>query len=86
MIILFIYAQLVESARLLSLSLIVLKNTFPHNKHMASSSSNAGNVAGGSQNPLAQDGDRLSINMVNSQVNVAAQSHDYNSPQIVPGL
>jgi hypothetical protein len=53
---------------------------------MALSSSNAKNVAGGSQNPPAQDNDRLCINMVNSLVNLATQSRNYNSPQTVPGL
>jgi hypothetical protein len=53
---------------------------------MASRSSNAGNVAGGSQNPPAQDSDCLCINMVNSQVNVVTQSRDYSSSQTVPGL
>jgi hypothetical protein len=71
--------KLVEAARLLSLSLIVLTNPFPHNQHMASSSSNVRNVASGSQNPLAQDDDRLCINLVKSKVNVATQSHDYSS-------
>jgi hypothetical protein len=63
--------KLVESVRLLPLPLAMLTNLFPHNQHMASSSSNAGNVVGGSQNPLPQDGDHLCINMVNYQVSVA---------------
>jgi hypothetical protein len=78
--------KLVEAARLLSLPPTVLTNPFPHNQHMASSSSNARNVVGGSQNPPTQDGDHLCINMVNSQVNVATRSHDYSSSQTVPGL
>jgi hypothetical protein len=64
----------------------VLTNPFPHNQHMASSSSNAKNVASGSQNPPTQDGDHLCINMVKYEVNVATRSHDYSSPQTVPGL
>jgi hypothetical protein len=56
----------------------VLTNPFPHNQHMASSSSNVGNVASGSQNPPTQDNDRLCINMVKSQVNVATRSGDYS--------
>jgi hypothetical protein len=64
----------------------VLTNPFPNSQYMASSSSNDRNVAGGSQNPPAQDGDHLCIDMVNSQVNVATQSHDYSSPQTVPGI
>jgi hypothetical protein len=57
--------------RLLSLSPIILTNPFPNNQHMASSSLNTGNVAGGSQNLSLQDDDRLCINMVNVKVNVA---------------
>jgi hypothetical protein len=64
----------------------VLKNPFPHNQHMASSSSNARNVAGGSQNPPTQDSDYLCINMVKYEVNVTTRYRDYNSPQIVLGL
>jgi hypothetical protein len=64
----------------------VLTNPFPHNQHMASSSSNARNVASGSQNPPTQDNDHLCINMVKSEVNVATRSHDYSSSQTVPGL
>jgi hypothetical protein len=71
--------KLEEVARILSLPLIVLTNHFFHNHHMASISSNARNAASGSQNPPAQDGDRLCINMVKSQVNVATRSHNYNS-------
>jgi hypothetical protein len=78
--------KLAEDVRLLSLPLVVLTNPFPHNHHMASSSSNVENVASGSQNPLTQDSAHLCINMVNSQVNVAKQSRDYSSSQIVPGL
>jgi hypothetical protein len=78
--------KLVEDARLLSLSLAVLTNPFPHKHHMASSSSNVINVTGGGQNPLAQDYDYVCIHMVNSQVNVATRSCYYSSPQNVPGL
>jgi hypothetical protein len=78
--------KLVEVARLLYLPPIVMTNPFPHNQHMASSSSNARNVAGGIQNPLTQDGDLLCINMVNSQVNVATRSRDYSSHKTIPGL
>jgi hypothetical protein len=46
-----LFPKLAESARLLSLPLAVLMNPFPHNQHMALSSSNVGNVDGGSQNP-----------------------------------
>jgi hypothetical protein len=75
-----------ESARLLSLPPIVMTNPFPHNQHMASSSSNVRNATSGSQNPLTQDDDHLCINMVKSVVNVATRSRDYNSPQTVSGL
>jgi hypothetical protein len=63
--------KIVEVVRLLSLPLVVLMNPFPHNQHMDLSSSNVENVADASQNPPTQDNDRLCINMVNSQVNVA---------------
>jgi hypothetical protein len=63
--------KLVEATRLLSLLPVMLTNPFPHNQHMALSSSNAGNVVDGSQNPPSQDGHRFCINMVNSQVKVA---------------
>jgi hypothetical protein len=42
--------KLAEAARLLAQSPIVLTNPFPHNQHLASSSSNTGNAAGGGQN------------------------------------
>jgi hypothetical protein len=63
--------KLVEASRLLSLPLVVLTNHFPHNQHMASSSSNVENVVSGSQNSPTQDDDYLCINIVNSEVNVA---------------
>jgi hypothetical protein len=63
--------KLAETVRLLSLSPTVLMNPFPHNQHMASISSNARNVTGGSQNPPLQDDKCLCINMVDEKVNVA---------------
>jgi hypothetical protein len=57
----------------------VLTNPFPHNQHMASSSSNAENAPGGSQNPPSQDGDRVCINMVDAKIDVATRSRDYSS-------
>jgi hypothetical protein len=78
--------KLVEYARLLSLPPVVLTNPFPHNQHIASSSSNARNASSGIQNPPAQDNDLLCINMVKSQVNVATWSLDYSSSQTVPVL
>jgi hypothetical protein len=78
--------KLVEVVRLLSLSPVVLTNPFPDNYHMASSSSNVRNATSGSQNPSAQDGDRLCINMVKSKVNVATQYNDYSSSQTVSSL
>jgi hypothetical protein len=78
--------QLVEAARLLSLPPTVLMNPFPHNQHMVLSSSNARNMAGGSQNPPLQDGDCLCINMVDAKVHVATRSQDYISSQDIPGL
>jgi hypothetical protein len=44
--------KVLEAARVLSLPHVVMTNPFPHNQHMASSSSNAINVVSGSQNPL----------------------------------
>jgi hypothetical protein len=64
----------------------VLTNPFPHNQHLASSSSNAGNAAGGGQNQQLQDGDRLCINMVDAKIDVATRSRDYSSKQTIPGL
>jgi hypothetical protein len=63
--------KLVESTRLLSLPPSMLMNPFPHNQHMALSSSNARNMTSGSQNPSSEDGDRLCINMVDAKVHVA---------------
>jgi hypothetical protein len=78
--------KLEEAVRLLSLPPVVLTNPFLHNQHMASSSSNARNAVSGSQNPPTHEGDRLCINMVKSQINVATRSRDYSSSQVVPGL
>jgi hypothetical protein len=68
--------KLAEAARLLSLSPGVLTNPFPHNQHIASSSLNAENVVSGNQNPPMQDVDRICINMVKYEVNVAIRSRD----------
>jgi hypothetical protein len=73
-----LFPKLAEVARLLALLPIMMMNPFPHNQHMASSSSNAKNVVSGIQNPPTQDDDCLCINMVNSQVNLATRSHDYS--------
>jgi hypothetical protein len=78
--------KLEEDVRILTLPPTVLNNPFPHNQHLASSSSNSRNAVSGSQNPLRQDGDRLCINMVKSQVNVATRSYDYSSSHTFPGL
>jgi hypothetical protein len=78
--------KLVEAARILSLPPTVLTNPFPHNQHMASSSSNVQKCGEWKSKPTAQDSDRLCINMVKSQVNVATRSRDYSSSQTVPGL
>jgi len=66
-----LFPKLVEAARLLSPSPVVLSNPFPHNQDMASSSSNYGNVVNGSKNPPTQYSDHLCINMVKYEVNVA---------------
>ena len=81
-----LFPKLEEDARLLSQPCVVLINPFLHNQHMASSSSNATNVAGGNQNPLVHEGDHLCVNMVKSQINVATLSRDYSSSQDVPSL
>jgi hypothetical protein len=78
--------KLTEAVRLLNLPPIVLTNPFPHNHHLASISSNAGNAPDGSQNPLSQDGDRFCINMVNAKIDVATRSRDYNSSKYSTGL
>jgi hypothetical protein len=46
-----LFTNIVKDVRLLSIPLVVLMNPFPHNQHMASSSSNVGNATSGSQNP-----------------------------------
>jgi hypothetical protein len=66
--------KLAEAVRILSQSPSMLTNPFPHNQHLASSSSNARNVAGGGQNQQSQDGDHLCINIVDVKVNVATRS------------
>jgi hypothetical protein len=57
----------------------VLTNPFPHNHHLASSSSNAENAPSGSQNPPPQDGDHISINMVDVTFDISTRSRDYGS-------
>ena len=71
--------KLMEVARLLNLPPVVLTNPFPHNHHLASSSSKAGNVSDGSQNPLSQDGDHVCINIVDVKIDIATHSRDYSS-------
>jgi hypothetical protein len=71
--------KLEEATRILSLPPSMMTSPFPHNKHMASSSFNVGNVVSGIQNHPTHEGDRLCVNMVKSQINVATQSHDYSS-------
>ena len=63
--------KLAEATRILNLLPAVLMNPFPHNQHLASSSSNTENAPGGSQNPPPQDGDRVCINMVDAKINIA---------------
>jgi hypothetical protein len=81
-----LFPKIEEATRLLSQLSTMLTNPFLHNHHMASSSSNAINVAGGNQNPLAHEGDCLCVNMFKSQINLATWSRDYSSSQLVPGL
>jgi hypothetical protein len=78
--------KLVEVARLLNLLPIVLMSPFLHNKHLASSSSNAGNAPGGSQNPPSQDGDCVCINMVDAKIDIATRSQDYSSSKASTSL
>jgi hypothetical protein len=66
--------KLAEAVRLLNLSPALLTNPFPHNEHLASSSTNDGNDNGGSQNPPLQDGDRVCINMVNAKIDITTHS------------
>jgi hypothetical protein len=78
--------KLEEAARFLSLLPALLTNPFPHNQHMASSSFNVENATSGNQNPPVHEGDRLCVNMVKSQINVATRSRDYSCSQAIQGL
>jgi hypothetical protein len=82
----YLYPKLAEAVRQLSLPPIVMTNPFPHNHHMASSSSNSRNAVSGSQNPSLQDDDRLCINIVDVKFNLATQSRDYSSSQAIPNI
>jgi hypothetical protein len=73
--------KLVEATRNLNIPPVVLMNPIPHNQHLASSSSNTKNAYGGSQNPLSQDGDHVSINMVNVKIDISTRSRDYRSSE-----
>jgi hypothetical protein len=68
-----------ESSRLLSQPLVVLTNPFPHNQHMDSGSSKIENASSEIQNPSTHEGDRLCVNTVKYQIDVATQYHDYGS-------
>jgi hypothetical protein len=78
--------KLAKAARLLAHSPAMLKDPFPHNQHLALSSLNTENVAGGGQNQQSQDGDCLCINMVDAKIDVATRSRDSSSKQTNPGL
>jgi hypothetical protein len=52
---------------------------------MTSGTSNIGNVLSGSQNPSAQEGGHICINMVKSQIDVATLSRNYGSSQTILG-
>jgi hypothetical protein len=71
--------KLTEAVRILNLPPTVLMNPFPHNQHLALSSSNAGNALGGGQNPPSQYRDRVCINMVDAKIDVATHSQYYSS-------
>jgi len=68
--------KLAKATRLFSQPSIVLTNPFPHNQHLALSSSNAANEVGGGQNQQSKDVNLLCINMVDQKVNVATRSED----------
>jgi len=74
-----------ESVRLLLKPLVVLTNLFMHNQHVAIGSSNIGNASSGSQNSSTHEVDRLCVNMVKSQIDVATQSFDCGSSQTITG-
>jgi hypothetical protein len=57
--------RIIWALQLLSLLPTLLNNHFPHNQHMALSSSNAINAVSGSKKPPMQDNKHLCINMVN---------------------
>jgi hypothetical protein len=78
--------KLAEAARILNLLSIVLTNPFPHNQHLASSSTNIGNAVDGSQNPPSQYGDRVCINMVDAKIDIATRSRDYSSSKASTSL
>jgi hypothetical protein len=78
--------KLVEATRLLNLPPTVLTNPFPHNQHLASSSSNASNASGVGQNPSSQDDDRVCINMFHAKIDIATLSQDYNSSKASASL
>jgi hypothetical protein len=61
----------------------MLTNSFTHNQHITSSSSNAVNAASGNKKPPTDEGDHLCVNMVKSHINVATISYDYSSSQTV---
>jgi hypothetical protein len=78
--------KLAEATRLLAQSPAMMTNPFPHNQHLALSSSNVKNAVGGGQNQQSQDGNRLCINMVDAKIDVSTRTRDYSSKQTIPGL
>jgi hypothetical protein len=80
-----LFPKLEEALRLLSKPPIVLNNPFPHNQHMGLRYSNTENASSGNKNHSAHEGDRLYVNMVKSEIDVATRSHDYGSSQTLIG-
>jgi hypothetical protein len=78
--------KLAKIARLLNTLPVVLTNPFPHNQHLASSSSNVRNAPGGSQNPPSQDGEGVCINMVDVKIDIATHSRYYSSSKASTSL
>jgi hypothetical protein len=67
-------------------STLYAKKYFPHNRHMASRTSNTINESNGRQNPSTHDSVHLCVNMVKSHIDVANRSHDYGSSHTIIGI
>jgi hypothetical protein len=58
----------------------MLTNPFPHNQNMTSCTSNIRNALGGGQTPSAPDAPHQCMNMVRSEISVAARTRNYSPP------